>query len=202
MKKNMDVLSYNLSLNLKRIRNARNLSLDAVADQTGISKSMLGQIERGQSVPTIAVLGKLADGLRVDYRELLSTQGQDEYIIRKSTFVPSRDHRDNYKVYTYFPYEASRNFEVYQIQVLPQKAYETASHGENTVEYVMVNEGTLTLILPDKTHVLEAGDAIRFNTDRPHTYKNEDSEQSLMLTIVFTREGTAEAWHLMKEETK
>ena len=50
----MDNLNLIIANNLKRIRDERKLSLDKVADLTGVSKSMLGQIERGESNPTIS----------------------------------------------------------------------------------------------------------------------------------------------------
>ena len=52
-----------ISMNLKHIREERKLSLDKVAKMTGVSKSMLGQIERGDSNPTIATVWKIANGL-------------------------------------------------------------------------------------------------------------------------------------------
>ena len=52
----MDAMSSMISANLKRIRKEKKLSLDAVSEMTGVSKSMLGQIERGESSPTVATL--------------------------------------------------------------------------------------------------------------------------------------------------
>ena len=50
----MNQLDKNIAVNLKRIRKSRNMSLDMLAEKTGVSKSMLGQIERGESNPTVA----------------------------------------------------------------------------------------------------------------------------------------------------
>ena len=61
----MDYLNQNIAINLKRIRQARGMSLDLVAEQTGVSKSMLGQIERGEANPTIGILGRIVSGLRI-----------------------------------------------------------------------------------------------------------------------------------------
>ena len=53
----MDYLSKNVAANLKRIRKSKCMSLDQVAEQTGVSKSMLAQIERGTANPSLGVLG-------------------------------------------------------------------------------------------------------------------------------------------------
>ena len=55
----MDYLSNNVAVNLKRIRKSKSMSLDQVSEQTGVSKSMLAQIERGTANPSLGVLGKI-----------------------------------------------------------------------------------------------------------------------------------------------
>ena len=55
----MDYLSYNVAVNLKQIRLSKGMSLGEVAEQTGVSKSMLAQIEKGTANPSLGVLGKL-----------------------------------------------------------------------------------------------------------------------------------------------
>lgn len=67
----MDYLSKNISLNLKRIRLSRKLSLDDAAAITGVSKSMLGQIERGDSNPTISTIAKIIGGMRITVDDLI-----------------------------------------------------------------------------------------------------------------------------------
>ena len=47
------------------------MSLDQVAEQTGVSKSMLAQIERGTANPSLGVLGKITSGLRIEFQELI-----------------------------------------------------------------------------------------------------------------------------------
>lgn len=64
----MSMLDKNIAANLKRIRKAKNMSLDRMAEQTGVSKSMLGQIERGESNPTVSTIGKIIEGIKVPLR--------------------------------------------------------------------------------------------------------------------------------------
>lgn len=55
----MDYLVHNIAINLNHIRKAKGMSLDVVAEQTGVSKSMLAAIEKGAANPSIGVLGKI-----------------------------------------------------------------------------------------------------------------------------------------------
>ena len=67
----MDYLSNNVAVNLKRIRKSKSMTLDQVSEQTGVSKSMLAQIERGTANPSLGVLGKITSGLRIEFQELI-----------------------------------------------------------------------------------------------------------------------------------
>ena len=77
----MSKIDRKISENLKRIRKSRNLSLDALSARTGVSKSMLGQIERCESNPTVATMEKIAEGLRISFDELLYSREEDIMVI-------------------------------------------------------------------------------------------------------------------------
>ncbi len=78
-------ISRSIAQHLQTVRKARGLSLDKTAKLTGVSKAMLGQIERGESSPTIATLWKIATGLACSFSSFLSG---DET-------APSSQHADN-----------------------------------------------------------------------------------------------------------
>ena len=72
-------LSHNVAVNLKRIRTSKGMSLDVLSEQTGVSKSMLAQIEKGTANPSLGVLGKITSGLRIEFQELIDDDlGEDE----------------------------------------------------------------------------------------------------------------------------
>ena len=73
--------SQNIGLVLKEVRFKRGLTLDEASKLTGVSKAMLGQIERGESVPTISTLWKISTGLKLSFSEFLSSKKQDSEVI-------------------------------------------------------------------------------------------------------------------------
>ncbi|WP_455809999.1 helix-turn-helix domain-containing protein [Clostridium butyricum] len=180
----MDYINRNVSINLKNIRKSKKMSLDVVSEQTGVSKSMLGQIERGESNPTVAILGKIVSGLRVSFNDLVCMPKEEIYIVKKESLEPSKESTDQYSVYTYFPYEEDRNFEIYMIEIKSGGVYTTGSHGEKTCEYINVIKGELTLEIDEKKYVIKSGDAVRFNTDKDHVYIN-DTNELLSFNAVF-----------------
>ena len=86
---------------------------------------------------------------------------------------------------TYFPYEKARNFELYVIEVQPGEAYVSGGHGENTKEYVLVNRGRLILEIEGESYLVNRGDALRFDSDNTHIYRN-GGDEPLELVSVFS----------------
>ncbi len=101
----MNQLDKNIAVNLKRIRKSRNMSLDMLAEKTGVSKSMLGQIERGESNPTVATIAKIVDGIRVTFEELIYPKTDSVVIIDNETLPVYKSQEGVYQVRSIFPYD-------------------------------------------------------------------------------------------------
>lgn len=173
----MDYLSKNISINLKKLRLGKKMSLDDVAEQTGVSKSMLGQIERGDSNPTISTIGKIVSGLRVTVDDLIASPSHETYLVKKEKLTPAKEITGQYTIYNYFPFDKNREFEIYNITIEPDGIYQSGSHGERTMEYLVVTKGVLTLKVGDDFYEVCQGDAIRFESDKEHSYMNNGKEQ-------------------------
>lgn len=171
-----DYLSYNVSVNLKRIRQAKGMSLDRVSEQTGVSKSMLAQIEKGTANPSLGVLAKITSGLRIDFQTLTSPPRQEYCLVDPKTLVPIKEVTGQYSVRTCFPFEDSQSMEVYRIDVEPGAAYVSGSHGENTREYICVMEGVLTIECNHHVQEIEREQIYKFETDQPHVYRNNGTK--------------------------
>ncbi|MGN0144007.1 MAG: helix-turn-helix domain-containing protein, partial [Clostridium sp.] len=172
-----DFLVRNTALNLKRIRTSRKMSLEEVAEQTGVSKSMLGQIERGESNPTLGTLGKIVSGLRVEFDDLIQEPDMDVYEVDHNKLIPTKEVPGQYTVYTYFPFEKKRNFEIYVIEIEPGATYYSGAHGEKTSEYIIGIEGTLKLKVGDTDYTVLPQDALLFKSDVEHKYINETNKK-------------------------
>lgn len=182
----MEYITQNVSRNLKRIRKSKKMSLDDVSKQTGISKSMLGQIERGVSSPTVETLGKIVSGLRISFNSLISSAKNDVVLVNKEELVPSYiSENAAYKAYEYFPYEEDRTFELYMMDLAPYASYHSESHGDNTYEYLTVISGNLTVKVEEKSYEINEENSIRFPTNFDHSYINY-SNQLVKFCVTFT----------------
>ena len=86
----MDYLSHNVAVNLKQIRQSKGMSLGEVAEQTGVSKSMLAQIEKGTANPSLGVLGKITSGLRIEFQTLIIPSSDDFCLVNPKELLPTQ----------------------------------------------------------------------------------------------------------------
>jgi transcriptional regulator with XRE-family HTH domain len=172
----MDYLSHNIAVNLNRVRISRGMSLDLVSEQTGVSKSMLYQIEKEEANPSINVLGKICSGLRVEFNQLISTPINEACVVKIKDLIPTKEVDGEYTVITCFPYEDNKQVELYRIDISPNGEYVSGGHGENTREYIAMIDGELTLEVNGKIYNLTKQNVFRFESINTHTYSNNTNE--------------------------
>lgn len=114
----MTQLDKNIALNLKRIRKSKNMSLDMLAERTGVSKSMLGQIERGKTNPTVSTIGKIVEGLKVPFEQLIYDRKEIMVMPSPEEAPVFKEKEGQYRIYVMLPFDAGRNFEIYQGELM------------------------------------------------------------------------------------
>jgi len=181
----LDNLNSIISINLKRIREEQKFSLDRVAKLTGVSKSMLGQIERGESNPTITTVWKIANGLKVSFTSLLDESMTDAEIVSKEDVAPMVEDNGRYKLYPFFPYEDGRKFEVYKVEIEKSGYLSAEPHGLGTQEFITVFQGEITVKVGDEEYTVEEGNAIRFKADRAHSYHNSGTVSAKASMVIY-----------------
>lgn len=168
----MEHIPIKVGKNLKMIRKSRDLSLDKLAELTGVSKAMLAQVERGDSNPTISLLWKIANGLRISVTTLIAEETNEVTVVRLADIEPITEEDGGYHAYPLFPFDSKTHFEVYTVKVEPGCTHQSEPHQEGVEEFVIVTQGCLELHIGDDVYVAEQGDAIRFNADQGHLYVN------------------------------
>jgi len=181
----MEDLNSVMAKNLKQIREDRKLSLDKVAELTGVSKSMIGQIERGESNPTITTAWKLATGLKISFSSLMSISRPQTIVIKKDDIEPFIEDNGRYRVYPFFPYEDSKKFEIFTVEIDKGGYMSAEPHGDNTVEFITVFDGELTVRTENNEFLVAQGNSIRFRADRAHAYHNSGKTTARLSMVIY-----------------
>jgi transcriptional regulator with XRE-family HTH domain len=174
---------------LKSIRRERGWSLDQTAARTGVSKAMLGQIERGESAPTIATLWKIATGLGVPMTALLEADGEsgDVLLLRDAADLRVRPSQEGMQRALIFPYEARFGFELYELTFAPGFESISEPHDIGVVEHITVQHGEVELLVEEEWQPLRQGQSLRFPADRRHGYRNRTAEEAVVMDIIHYR---------------
>ncbi len=183
----MEPANLKIGEKLKSIRTARTLSLDDAAALTGVSKPMLGQIERGQSIPTVTTLWKIATGLKTPLSFFLEGQQAEYAVVSPDQANVILGDGGKMRAYPLFTYDPVRSVETFYIEFDPGCRHSSSKHNDGVEEHIFVLRGTLRLVLGDKTIDVSERQAVRVRADMPHAYQNlSESKCAVYNTIFYT----------------
>ncbi len=186
----MEHLNQLIGENLKRLRADAGLSLDAVAKLSGVSKSMLGQIERAEVNPTISTLWRIANGLKISFSVLVTRAQEDSEVVRRSETEPLIEGSGAIRNYPVFTFDAERGFETYAVEIDSGGYLQADAHISGTQEFITLHVGELVIRVAEEEHALARGDSIRFRADVPHSYHNPGAgTASMSMVIHYPRSG-------------
>lgn len=176
--------------NLRRLRTERGLSLERLAQASGVSRAMLGQVELGQSAPTINVLWKIARAVDVPFSALITSSAvTGAKIMRAAQAKRLLSHDGSFSSRALFPFDEPRRVEFYELTLGPKGVESADAHAPGTMENLVVSQGRVEIDVKGVTHALETGDAILFEADAPHVYRNPGTEKaSLFLVMTYAEQ--------------
>ncbi|MCH3950998.1 MAG: XRE family transcriptional regulator [Acidaminococcus sp.] len=177
----------NIADNLKEIRAKKQLTLDEASRLTGVSRSMLSSIEKGDVNPTISVLWKIANGYKVKFSSLMEDKKQQNRMIPVDTIQPLTEGDGRYINYPIFPFDEKRLFETYRIRIDRGGHLEAQPHMPGTEEYITVFSGKVRITAGDESFDLNEGDSLHFLADVPHSYRNTGTKTVWLSMILYYR---------------
>ena len=175
---------------LQRMRLERGLTLEDLSRASGVSKSMLSQIEREKANPTIAVAWRLANALGVGIEELLATQPREVESIRvldahETPTLPGD--RAGYVLRILGPMELAGKFEWYELTLAPNGALVSNPHDPGTTEHLTLLHGTLDVEVDGVKKKLKLGATARYQADKSHAIRNMGKTEAKALLVVIHR---------------
>jgi transcriptional regulator with XRE-family HTH domain len=179
-------LSAVLGKNLRRLRTRRGHSLERLAKLSGVSRAMLGQIETGKSTPTINLLWKVATALDVPFANLLAAQtAESTTLLRRDAAKVLSSSDGRFVSRALFPFESERDVEFYELRLAPNHQEDADAHAPGTKENLIVTRGAVEIrTAKERPITLTEGDAILFEADVPHSYRNLGSTEAVLYLVM------------------
>lgn len=170
-----------LAASLREARKARGLSLDAVAKLSGVSRSMVSQIERGESSPTVATLWNLTQALQVDFAGLLEGKPAPGIEVTRASAAPVIARSSGVRIRILSPAETVGEHEVYDLAFEAGAALVSDPHSAGCREHLTVIEGEMCVTSGEEDEDLGPGDTARYAADRPHAIRAKGAARAILI---------------------
>jgi transcriptional regulator with XRE-family HTH domain len=180
-----DTLSQHLGARLKRLRQERGWSLEALATASGVSRSMLSQIERERANPTLVVTLRIARAFGLALGELLDVPTAASLV----TVIRRDDRAFHYRsdrdctIRTLSPLNLEKDVEFYEVRLKAGGALRSAPHFAGTREFLTVEEGQVRVESGSDREVLHPGDSASYRADVPHAILNLGRREAVLFLV-------------------
>lgn len=186
-------LNHRIAARVRDLRAAQGLSLDALATRSGVSRSMISLVERGESSPTAVVLEKLAGGLGVVLADLFdapATAKAEGPVARRGMQAEWRDPGSGYVRRNVTP-AGPHPVHIVDVQFPPgaRVAFESAGRDARVHQQVWLLEGTMDITLGAERHRLREGDCMAMLLDRPIMFHNPTRKAARYAVVLATDPG-------------
>lgn len=183
-----DPINRQISQRVRQLRQQRNWSLEQLSTASGVSRSMLSQIERTQANPTLAVTCKIAQAFAMSLAEFVEIpaastsihviRAEDpEHLFRSDEFVEIR---------TLSPLNLEKDVEFYQVRLKPGGALRSSSHFQGTREFLAVEQGRVRVTSAGDAAELTKGDSTTYRADVSHAIENlGKSDATVFLVVIY-----------------
>lgn len=181
-----DTINDHISRNLKNLRKEKGLTLDDLAALSDVSKSMLSEIERGGTNPTILVLWKIAEGMKIPLTRLMAVSAP-EFTLSRGLDQKVLAETADYRISTIFPFSEATKTEILDLLIHPGGRLSNQGHVNGVEEVILMQSGTVRLVLDAGSFDIDSEDAMRFDGSQPHEIINTGLSPAVMTNILYYR---------------
>ena len=185
-----EALNENLGKRVKKLRGDRGWSLEDLATASGVSRSMLSEIEREKANPTLTVTFRIARAFGLTLQELIESA---EASASKIQVIRASDRAQVYRsdkqceIRTLSPINLEKDVEFYEVSLRPGGALRSQAHFEGTREFLTVEEGGVRIESDQDKDDLTKGDSGTYRADVPHAIVNTGKANALVFLVVIYR---------------
>lgn len=180
----MNSINQNIGENLKKIRKARNLTIDDLSTNAEVSKSMISEIERGIRNPSITIIWNLANALKVPLNYFLKEDDSEEPRIYRRQET-GQIGGEGYSFRSIIDFDSEKKFEIYFCEYNADTLTDKSTHFEGVEEYALVTQGILTLYIHNQKYTIHEGEVIHFVANQEHCYANETNNMAKAYILMF-----------------
>jgi transcriptional regulator with XRE-family HTH domain len=180
-----DALTKRLGHRVRQLRAERGWSLEVLAGASGVSRSMLSQIEREETNPTLAVTMRIAHAFAITLGELVETPDASSSVI----VIRADDRTYHYRsdrhcrIRTLTPLHLEKDVEFYEVLLQPSGELRSLAHFKGTREFLTVRQGEVRVESAADSETLHPGDSASYRADVPHAIVNIGRTEAVLFLV-------------------
>jgi transcriptional regulator with XRE-family HTH domain len=185
-------LDQRIAARIRDLRASRGLTLEALAERSGVSRSMISLIERGESSPTAVLLERLATGLNVALASLFDApSAKNEPVARRAEQPRWRDPASGYVRRNVSPAGFPSPIQIVEVEFPrgARVAFDTGARDVRQHQQVWVLDGAIEVTVGEDRHALQAGDCLAFVLDKPVTFQNRTRKLARYAVVIVSEPG-------------
>lgn len=176
-----------VGVRVKALREAMGHSLRDLSDRSGVSPTMLSQVERGATSPTLAVATKIAAGLDLSLSQLLRLDETPHVVVGRRA-EHRRHERGGHRIEELTPPLPGLRADVSTHELdsgaITGEPGDSPMHEPGSRETAVVLDGRLVLVFGPENYMLEPGDSVTFDADLPHHFENQSEEPTRFVAVI------------------
>jgi transcriptional regulator with XRE-family HTH domain len=173
---------------IQRLRKAYKMSLGDLSEQSGVAKSIISQIERNETNPTIATVWRLSRALDVTMSEVLKADTRPNFLQHQTRYdIPILESQDGLcRLAIFGPLDLVEYMQWYDFSAEPGGVLESEPHQPGCAEHLYILEGEIEVTCNGEVKIAKAGEALRYRGDRPHRLRNagETRARATMIMVL------------------
>lgn len=178
-----DKAGQNLAKNLIALRERKGISQSTLAKLSGTTRASIALLESGSSNPTLEILLKISQGLKISIDELISSPRAECKHIKAADVPVDRRSKNGVTLRKLLP-DKIPSTEMDELHLEPGATMTGSPHIEGTREYFTCISGQVSIGVLGEIHHLEKGDVLTFPGDKPHSYKNSGKTNAVGVSVV------------------
>lgn len=178
-------VASHVAARVRQLRDERKWSLDTLSKVCGVSRSMLSQIERNQTNPTLQVIYNIARAFGLSIGELVEIPGVSSsmQVVRAGDRAHLYRSDRDCQIRTLSPLNLEKDVEFYEVRLKPRGALRSAAHFAGTREFLSVLSGKVEVRSGSDAERLEKGDSVSYRADVPHAIINLGREEAVVMLV-------------------
>ncbi len=168
---------------MEQLRLTKKMSLEQLANLTGLSQRYLKEIEQGIANPSVSVVIQIAKVLSIDSGSFLSAEDEASERRRMESFF-KRTQAYSYKTLT--PDAEKKHMKAFLVTVDPKQDHKMVEYRHEGEEFVYVLRGEIEVIVGENQHVLKKEETLHFDSGTVHKLRNLTEEEAKLLVVIYT----------------